>query len=42
MAILERYGFPEKDYFDYQVKNGCGYILTPVEGTDLWNYQYLP
>ena len=42
MAILERYGCPKKDYFDYQVKNGCGYILTPVEGTDLWNYQYLP
>jgi len=42
MAVLERFGFPKKDYFDYQVKNGCGYILTPVEGTDLWNYQCLP
>lgn len=42
MAILERFGFPKKDYFDYQVKNGCGYVLTPVEGTDLWNYQCLP
>ena len=29
------------NYFDYQVKNGCGYRLTPVEGTDQWNYQYL-
>ncbi len=42
MAIMERFGFPKKDYFDYQVKNGCGYVLTPVEGTDLWNYQCLP
>lgn len=42
MAILETYGFPKKDYFDFQVKNGCGFLLTPVEGTDLWNYQYLP
>lgn len=42
MAILEKYGFPKKDYFDYQVKNGCGYLLTPVEGTNLWNCQYWP
>lgn len=42
MAILEQYGFPQKQYFDYQVKNGCGYILTPVEGTNLWNCRYLP
>ena len=41
MAILERFGTPKKNYFDYQVKNGCGYRLTPVEGTDQWNYQYL-
>ena len=37
MAILEQYGYPKADYFDYQVKNGCGYRLTPVEGTRLWN-----
>lgn len=42
MAILEKYGFPKKNYFDYQVKNGCGYLLTPVEGTTLWNCQYWP
>lgn len=42
MAILEAFGSPEKNYFDFQVKNGCGYLLTPVEGTDLWNYQHLP
>ncbi len=41
MAILEYFGFPKREYFDYQVKNGCGYVLTPVEGTDLWNYQCL-
>lgn len=38
MAILEQYGYPRRAYFDYQVKNGCGYRLTPVEGTRLWNY----
>ena len=37
MAILEQYGYPKAAYFDYQVKNGCGYRLTPVEGTRLWN-----
>lgn len=42
MSILERYGYPKQQYFDYQVKNGCGYLLTPVEGTELWNCQYLP
>lgn len=42
MSILERYGYPKKDYFDYQVKNGCGYLLTPVEGTELWNCHYWP
>lgn len=42
MAILEKYGFPKKNYFDYQVKNGCGYLLTPVEGKNLWNCQYWP
>ena len=31
------YGYPKAAYFDYQVKNGCGYRLTPVEGTRLWN-----
>ena len=37
MAILEQYGYPKAAYFDYQVKNGCGYRLTPVDGTRLWN-----
>ena len=37
MAILEQYGYPKAAYFDYQVKNGYGYRLTPVEGTRLWN-----
>ena len=37
MAILEQYGYPKAAYFDYQAKNGCGYRLTPVEGTRLWN-----
>ena len=37
MAILEQYGYPKAAYFDYQVKNGCGYRLTPGGGTRLWN-----
>lgn len=41
MAIMEHYGMPRQSYYDYQVKNGCGYLLTPVEGTELWNYQCL-
>ena len=27
MAIMEKYARPQKGYFDYQVKNGHGYIL---------------
>lgn len=42
MAVLETYGVPQKTYFDYQVKNGCGFRLTPVEGTELWNCQCWP
>ena len=42
MAILETFGFPKKDYFDFQVKNASGYLLTPLQGTELWNYRYLP
>ncbi len=42
MAALERFGTPAQSYFDYQVKNGQGYLLTPVEGTDLWNYRSWP
>lgn len=40
MSILEQFGYPKKGYYDYQVKNGCGYVLTPVEGTEFWNCQY--
>ena len=29
MAIMEAFAFPRRDYYDYQVKNGCGYILRP-------------
>lgn len=42
MSIMERYSAPKKNYFDYQVKNGCGYVLTPAEGTELWNYRPWP
>lgn len=42
MAVMERYGYPEKGYFDYQVKNGRGYLLTPAGGTKLWNYRCWP
>lgn len=26
MAILDRYARPHKDYFEWQTKNGCGYV----------------
>lgn len=26
MAILEKYAYPKRDFYDFQVKNGCGYI----------------
>lgn len=39
MSIMEKYGEPSKSYYDYQVKNGCGYILKPAELRDKWNYQ---
>lgn len=29
MAILEQYGSPKRAYFDWQVKNGEGYLLDP-------------
>lgn len=25
MAVLERFGYPKRDYFDYQVGNACGF-----------------
>ena len=25
MAVMERYALPKKDYYDFQVGNGCGY-----------------
>ena len=25
MAVLDRYSLPHRDYFDWQVKNGCGF-----------------
>lgn len=25
MAVLERYALPKKNYYDFQVENGCGY-----------------
>ena len=27
MAIMEKYARPQGSYFDFQVKNGCGFIL---------------
>ena len=26
MSVLEKYAVPKKDYFDFQVKNGQGFI----------------
>lgn len=27
MAILEKYAVPKRGFYDYQVKNGCGFIM---------------
>lgn len=32
MAILETYGLPKQDYFDYQVKNGNGFGGEVIQG----------
>lgn len=29
MSILEKMAYPRRNYYDYQVKNGCGYAVTP-------------
>lgn len=26
MAVLEKYSVPKRDFYDYQVKNGCGFV----------------
>lgn len=39
MAIMERYGEPGRSYYDYQVKNGKGYLLTPADQDGRWNYR---
>lgn len=28
MALLDRFSDPHRDYYDWQVKNGCGYAIT--------------
>lgn len=40
MSILEALAVPEKSYFDYQVKNGEGYLCTWKE-EKLWIGQYV-
>lgn len=27
MAIMEAFGYPQRGYYDYQVRNGCGYVV---------------
>ena len=34
MAILEKYAVPQKNYYDYMIKNG-GYYLTEYDGKNL-------
>ena len=33
MAVMEKYAIPHKPFFDYQVPNGCGFILE-ADGTN--------
>lgn len=32
MAIMEAFALPQKSYYEYQVKNGCGYLAVVSEG----------
>lgn len=32
MAVLERFAVPKKSFYDYQVKNGCGYLCRYESG----------
>lgn len=34
MALLDRFSVPHRDYYDWQVKNGCGYEVNLVENED--------
>ena len=34
MAILSKWAMPHQDYFHWQVKNGCGYLV--CLDTDEW------
>lgn len=34
MALLDRFSEPHRDYYDWQVKNGCGYRATVVRRAD--------
>ena len=34
MAILEQFAFPKKEFYDWQAKNGCGFMADLKE--DLW------
>lgn len=39
MSVMERYGEPGKNYYDYQVKNGCGYLLTFGKENEFLSYE---
>ncbi|MDO4331220.1 MAG: histidine phosphatase family protein [Eubacteriales bacterium] len=34
MALLDHFSAPHRDYYDWQVKNGCGYEVKLVENED--------
>lgn len=34
MALLDRFSVPHRDYYDWQVKNGCGYEVNLVKSGD--------
>lgn len=39
MSILDTYSRPHRDYYDWQVKNGCGYIMDICEDGYLCNIE---
>lgn len=34
MALLDHFSDPHRDYYDWQVKNGCGYVAKAVKRAD--------
>lgn len=37
MAVLDKYSYPHKDYYEWQCKNGCGYVCeVEIENSNIY------